>query len=73
MNTNPNNIKIGDIIEVEQAWEDESGAYHDEFPTVVGIETNTGRLELQFDSKEIDKFLAGAEFYAKDYKPEPVI
>lgn len=69
-NINPNNIKIGDIIDVEQAWEDESGAYHDELPTVIGIETNTGRLELDFGSKELNDFLSGAEFFAKDYKQE---
>lgn len=67
---NPNNIKIGDVIEVQQAWEDESGAYHDEFPTVVGIETETGRLELDFGEKKLNDFLSGADFFAKDYKPE---
>ena len=66
---NPNNIKVGDVIEVQQAWEDESGAYHDEFPTVLEIKEN-GELKLDFGNKEIDDFLEGAEFFAKDYKPE---
>lgn len=69
-NINPNNIKVGDIIEVEQAWEDDAGSYHDEFPTVVSIHEKTGELKLDFGEKELNKFLDGAEFYAKDYKPE---
>ena len=67
---NPNNLKVGDRIEVEQAWEDESGAYHDEFPTVLEIKDN-GELKLDFGSKEINDFLKDAEFFAKDYQVLP--
>lgn len=68
---NPNGIKVGDVIEVQQAWEDESGVYHDEFPVVDGI-AEDGRLTLNFGNVELNTFLEGAEFYAKDYKPEKV-
>lgn len=66
---NPNNIKVGDIIEVQSAYEDETGAYHDEFPTVLEIKED-GRLSLDFGRKELNDFLESAEFYANDYKPE---
>jgi len=67
---NPNGIKVGDIIEVEQAWEDETGAYHDEFPEVLAIDEKTGELKLEWHRKELNDFLESAEFFAKDYKPE---
>lgn len=67
---NPNNIKIGDVIEVQQAWEDEKGNLHDEFPTVTSVDSETGELKLDFGRKETNDFLDTAEFYAKDYKPE---
>jgi hypothetical protein len=66
---NPNNIKVGDTIEVQQAWEDEAGNYHDEFPTVLEIKEN-GELKLDFGRAELNDFLDSAEFFAKDYKPE---
>jgi len=68
---NPNNIKVGDTIEVQQAWEDETGNYHDEFPEVKAINDSTGELTLDYGRKDLNDFLAGAEFFAKDYKPEP--
>lgn len=67
---NPNNIKAGDVIEVQQAWEDEQGNLHDEFPTVLSIDEKTGELKLDFGRKETNDFLDTAEFYAKDYSPE---
>lgn len=69
-NMNPNNIKIGDVIEVEQAWEDEQGTYHDEFPTVTSINGETGELKLDFGRKETNEFLDSAEYFAKDYTPK---
>ena len=68
-NINPNNIKIGDVIEVEQAWEDEAGNYHDEYPTVTDMHED-GELELDFNDDKLNAFLKEAEFFAKDYKPE---
>ncbi len=63
---NPNNLKVGDVIEIEQAWEDEQGNYHDENPTILEIKEN-GELKLDFGRKDINKFLSSAEFFAKDY------
>lgn len=70
-NLNPNNIKVGDMIEVEQAWEDETGNYHDEFAQVLSINEETGEMKLDFGRNEVNEFLEGAEHFAKDYKPEP--
>lgn len=67
---NPNNIKIGDTIEVQQAWENERGDYIDEFPVVVGLNEETGELKLDWGRKELNEFLESEEYYAKDYKPE---
>ncbi len=67
---NPNNIKVGDIIEVQQAWEDEAGNLHDEFPTVLAINNDNGEMTLDFGRQEINDFLARAEFFAKDYQSE---
>ena len=71
INMNPNNIKVGDTIEVQQAWEDTMGSYHDEFPTVLAI-AEDGRLTLDFGRKDLNHFLQTAGFYAADYKPEHV-
>lgn len=69
---NPNNIKIGDVIEVQQAWEDETGNYHDEFATVLEIKDD-GDMRLKFHNvtKEIQEFLDQMDHFAKDYSPEP--
>ena len=67
---NPNNIKVGDMIEVEQAWEDETGNYHDEYAQVLSINEETGEMKLDFGRDDINEFLQGAEHFAKDYKPE---
>lgn len=67
---NPNNIKVGDIIEVQQAWEDETGNYHDEYAKVLSINEETGEMKLDFDRDDINEFLQSAEYFAKDYKPE---
>ena len=62
-------VKVGDIIEVQQAWEDEAGVYHDEFAEVLSI-GKFGEMELKFNRKSINGFLEKAEFYAQDYEPE---
>ncbi len=62
-----NKIKVGDTIEIEQAWEDEAGNYHDEFAEVLAIDAD-GDMKLKFDRKDITKFLSGAEFNVKDYQ-----
>ena len=35
--TNPNNLKIGDDVFIEQAWGDEAGNYHDELANIEDI------------------------------------
>lgn len=68
---NPNNIKVGDVIEVQQAWEDESGALHDEFPTVTSINAETGEMTLDWGTDALNDWLKDSDgYFAKDYKPE---
>jgi len=71
MKNNPNNLKIGDLIFVEQAWEDETGYYHDEMAKITKIDED-GELRLDWlASKEVKEFLAGSsDYYAKDFKKE---
>lgn len=64
---NKNNLKVGDTIEVEQAWEDDAGNYHDEFPTILEIK-ESGELTLDWGREELNEFLKGAEYNANDYK-----
>lgn len=70
---NPNNIKIGDTIEVQQAWEDEAGSYHDEHAKVLSINEETGELALDFEGapSQVRQFLEEQTdgYMAKDYKP----
>lgn len=66
-NINPNNLKIGDTIFVEQAWEDQAGNFHDEHGTVCCI-GGDGLLSLGFKNQIVNEFLSRAEFFAKDYK-----
>jgi len=37
METNKNNLKVGDIISIEEAWEDEAGHYHDANAEIIAI------------------------------------
>jgi hypothetical protein len=57
-------IKVGDRVLVEEAWEDESGYYHDAFAEVVGIEN--GEAKLKFEDKRVDEFLKGSDGYKLD-------
>ena len=64
-------VKIGDTICVEEAWEDERGAYHDEYAKVLGID-DRGEMQLDFfeASDEVKKFLESSDgYYAKYYQP----
>lgn len=65
---NPNELKTGDEILIEQEWEDKQGNYHDEYAIITGI--FDGRLQLDFGKKEINDFLKDAEFEAKDFVKE---
>lgn len=67
---NPNGLKVGDTILVEQAWEDEMGNYHDESAEVEAIDSEDGSLTLKFPNQEVNDFLRDAEFLARDYRPE---
>ena len=70
MNNNPNNLKKGDRIFVEQAWEDESGHFHGEIAIVKKIK-ESGELILGWSLvKKLSarQFLNGTdEYYARDY------
>ena len=72
INKNKNNLKVGDIIMVEEAWEDEAGQYHDESAKIIAIKEN-GELELNFfaASKQVQDFLRGTDGYmANDFEKE---
>lgn len=60
---NGNEIKKGDTVLIEQAWEDEAGHYHDEYAEVIGI-GESGELSVEFlnVSDEVQKFLEGMEW-----------
>ena len=60
-------MKVGDRVFVEQAWEDESGFYHDEIATVVAI--NDGLMDLRFDRDDVTEWLRGCEYRVEDYTP----
>ena len=70
-NYNKNNLKIGDTILVEQAWEDEAGNDHDEFAEIIAISPQ-GELELKFInvSPSVQFHLLNYEYFANDYKKE---
>ena len=59
-------IKVGDSIYVEQAWEDEAGNFHDEVAEV--LEINDGKMRLKFQREDVTKFLDGADFRIEDYR-----
>lgn len=65
---NPNNIKVGDTIYIEEAWEDDAGYYHDEYAEVIEVEDD-GTLHLKFDRPDVTEFLSTASFSADDYTP----
>ena len=70
-NYNKNNLKIGDTIFLEQAWEDEAGISHDEFAEITRIYSK-GKLQLRFIavSSVVKSYLAKYEYFANDYKKE---
>lgn len=69
---NPNNLSIGDIVMVEEAWEDEAGHYHDEAARILAIDER-GELSLDFFEarRNVKKFLKGCSGYmAVDFEKE---
>jgi hypothetical protein len=69
---NKNNLKIGDKIMVEQAWEDEAGNYHDEVAEIKNIDSD-GQMRLDFleATKEVKEFLSHTDgYYANDFTKE---
>ncbi len=70
---NKNNLVPGDIILVEQAWEDAAGYYHDEYAQIASIKED-GELELIFyqATEKAQEFLADCDSWmANDYTKEP--
>lgn len=54
-------IRVGDRVLVEQAWEDETGNYHDEY-AIVKDEQGVDNFVLTFDDPRVDDFLDGFEW-----------
>lgn len=62
------------LILIEQAWEDESGQYHDEYAKVLSISADgTMTLEFPCATPEVQEFLEGAIYNAYDYLPGGLI
>lgn len=55
---------------IEQAWEDDKGHCKDEPAEIQWIDKKTGEMGLHFyeATDEVNDFLKGAEFFAKDYE-----
>ena len=66
-------LKIGDKVFIEQAWEDEAGHYHDEHATISRILPN-GELRFRIGywknrnakDEKIQAWLNQQELYSKD-------
>ena len=67
--TNPNNLECGHQILIEQAWEDETGNYHDEYARIEIIRPD-GSMKVKFKDEKINEFLKDAEYLAKDFNWE---
>lgn len=50
-------IKVGDTVLVEQAWEDETGNYHDEYAEVLSVKEGLAELKFFEANEEVQKFL----------------
>lgn len=59
------NVRLGERVLVEQAWEDETGQYHDEYAVITNI-GDDDLLTLNFDEPKVNEFLAGAEYHPND-------
>lgn len=57
-------ISIGDIVKVEECWEDTTGAYHDEFAEVISL--NPIKLNFLDVPDKLREFLNACEFRLED-------
>lgn len=69
-----NTVEVGDRLYIEEAWEDDSGAFHDEYVIVTKIYPDGHmRFRLDGDSKKrwrVQAWLNQMEWYANDFEPE---
>lgn len=71
-------LYVGDVVCVEQAWEDEAGHYHDECGITVSRVLPDGRLQFRFGDwktrkaldQKIQAFMNSCEYYAKDVEKD---
>lgn len=64
-------VKIGDVIFVEEAWEDEQGNYHDEYARVKNMDEK-GEMMLDFfeATADVQGFLEDSDGYmAENFEP----
>lgn len=70
LKNNKNDLKVGDEILVEQAWEDETGNYHDEYAKIIEI-NKKGEMTLDFydTTEEAREFIEDntEPYLANDY------
>ncbi|MDZ4228337.1 MAG: hypothetical protein U1E54_03765 [Candidatus Levybacteria bacterium] len=67
-------IKVGDEVLIEQAWEDDAGHYHDEYATVSRIIMPEGLLKFRIGhwktinarDQKIQAWLNQMEWYESD-------
>ena len=60
LDANGLSLDVGDEVFVEQAWEDQSGAYHDEYAEVVNIKPF--KIVFHNVKKKVRVFLDSCEF-----------
>jgi len=60
-------IKVGDTIEIEQAWEDNGGACHDETAEVIYIHKG-GEMQLKFKNVPLTRLFLNTGLNVKDYQ-----
>lgn len=66
--------EVGDRVFIEQAWEDESGYFHDAYAEVIGVAAD-GELRLRFEDKAVDDWYgngAAGAGYGTDTEVEVV-
>ena len=71
-------LYVGDIVCVQQAWEDVAGHYHDETGLTISRVLSDGRLQFRFGNwktrtaleQKIQAFMNSCDYYAKDVEKD---
>jgi hypothetical protein len=71
-------LYIGDTVSIEQCWEDQTGAYHDETGVTISGVNPDGTLRFRLGDwhtrktkdQQLQAFLNSTEWYSKDVEKE---